>query len=362
MFCLSKLFSGFLKPLKPLKPLLLLSLFLFPLPSSASDQTLKAVYDGRLDLQKAFDGNGLAVPNSAAGFLIDLQDWAEQYGWREYSGLFVYAPTSEKLPRLSGQTVIPEVTAASYIVVDENSGIILTEKKSAMIWPIASITKLMTTSLVLDSGIDLYGICSIEAADEVGGARLYVNPGAKFILSDLIYATLVGSANNAANAIARAADTDKGDFVAKMNKRAEACGLPNTRFTDPTGIEPTNVSTAREIARFAREVFSRPEIRFYTSTATKTISVLSSGEEKILTNTNWLLWKPTYDDIYVMAGKTGYLEESGWNVVTALRPKFTDEDREVIVVVFGTASRADSFKDTRALAEWAWDNYEWKEK
>lgn len=341
-----------------------ISLFFVCLPLSVfaatPEQTLQAVYDSRLDLQRAFDTTGLAVPNSAAGFLIDLTDWAEQYGWREFPELASFAPTSEKLPEQVGQAALPAVTASSYIVVDKNSGLILAEQKSAEVWPIASITKLMTTSLVLDSGIDLYGTCSIEAVDEVGGARLYVNPGAEFVLSDLIYATLVGSANNAANAIARAADSDKIDFVAQMNARAEECGLPNTHFADPTGIDPTNVSTAREIARFTREVFSRPEIRYYTSTATKTISVLSTGEEKTLTNTNWLLWKPAYDDIYVMAGKTGYLEESNWNLVTALRPVYKEETRELIVVVFGSASRGDSTNDAKALAEWAWGNYAWK--
>ncbi|MFA6132089.1 MAG: serine hydrolase [Patescibacteria group bacterium] len=348
--------------MKFFKLFLFVSLFLAPMSVAAaiSDSDLASIYNQRPDLQKAFDETGVAVPNSAAGFLIDLTDWAEQYGWREYSELSAFAPASEKLPQLVGRGVVPEVTANSYIVVDKNSGLILAEKKSSTVWPIASITKLMTASLVLDSGVDLYGICSIEACDEVGGARLYVNPGADFILSDLIYAALVGSANNAANAIARAADDDKEDFVAKMNERAADYGLPNTVFTDPTGIEPTNVSTAREIARFTREVFSRPEIRQYTGTANRTISVLSTGEEKKLVSTNWLLWKPAYDDIYVMAGKTGYLEESGWNVVTALRPIYTDANREIIVVVFGTASRGDSMNDARDLAEWTWTNYRWK--
>lgn len=333
----------------------------FSVFSASSDPVLWAVYDRRVDLQKAFDQTGLAVPGSAAGFLIDLQDWAEQYGWREYSELSAYAPISEKLPRSSDRLALPEVTAISYIIVDKNSGLVLAEKNSAAVWPIASITKLMTASLVLDSGVDLYGACSIEADDEVGGARLYVSSGARFILSDLIYATLVGSANNAANAIARAVETDKAVFVAKMNERAETCGLPHTSFTDPTGIEPTNVSTAREIVRFAREVFSRPEMRRYTGTGSKVISVLSTGEAKTLINTNWLLWKPTYDDIFVMAGKTGYLEESGWNLVTALRPRYADADREILVVIFGAGSRAGSFEEARDLAEWAWKNYEWVE-
>jgi len=331
----------------------------FSVLATTPDQILRAVYDSRLDLQKAFDITGLAVPNSAAGFLIDLTDWAEQYGWREFSELSDYAPASYPEPA-AVSTAVPEVTAPSYIVMDKNSGLILAEKNSAAVWPIASITKLMTASIVLDSGESLDKVCDVKIVDDVGGAKLYVSSGATFTLNDLIYAALVGSANNAANAIARATGLDKVDFIEKMNKEAAACGLPHTRYTDPSGIEPTNVSTARETAKLARQIFSREDFRNYTSTAVKTISVLSTGETKKLTNTNWLLWKPVYDDIYVMAGKTGYLDESGWNLVTALRPVYKEETRELIVVVFGSASRGDSTNDAKALAEWGWGNYEWK--
>ncbi|MFH1252925.1 MAG: serine hydrolase [Candidatus Uhrbacteria bacterium] len=349
--------------LLPLLPLLLLLPLTLPLTTRASEPALTSIYNHRPDLQKAFNKTtGLAVPNSAAGYLIDLEDWAKQYGWQEYGELASFAPTSEKLPRQVGPAVVPEVTASSYIVVDKNSGLVLKEKNSSTVWPIASITKLMTTKLVLDSGADLNEICDVEAGDDVGGAKLYVSSGATFSLNDLIYATLVGSANNAANAITRATGLDKISFVQKMNQTAKACGLPHTIYTDPTGIDPSNVSTAREIAKLAGQVFARSDFRQYTQTATRTISVLSSGETKKLTNTNWLLWKPAYDDIYVMAGKTGYLEESNWNLVTALRPTLNDSTREVIVVVFGSASRGDSANDAKALAEWTWNNFVWEEK
>jgi len=343
----------------PLLLLLLLVPLLFPIQTNAADSALTSVYNRRPDLQKAFDKTtGLALPNSAAGFLIDLTDWAEQYGWREFPELSEYVPAVYPEPILNS-VAAPEVTASAYIVMDKDSGLILAEKNSAAVWPIASITKLMTTTLVLDSGLSLDKVCDVETVDEVGGARLYVSDGATFTLNDLIYATLVGSANNAANAIARATGLDKDDFVERMNEKAAACGLPHTQYTDPTGIEVTNVSTAREIAKLARQVFSRADFRNYTSTASKTISVISTGETKRLTNTNWLLWKPAYDDIYVMAGKTGYLEESGWNLVTALRPVYKEDSRELIVVVFGASARGDSMNDGNALAKWTWENYRW---
>jgi D-alanyl-D-alanine endopeptidase (penicillin-binding protein 7) len=345
-----------------IKTFLSIVFLLVPLVSQASiDSVLQSIYNQRLDLQKSFDQKtGLAVPGTAAGFLIDLEDWARQFGWQEYSELVAYKPESEIVPICDNAASAPKVTANSYIVVDKSSGLVLAEKNAAKVWPIASITKLMTAKLVLDSGADLNETCDVEAGDDVGGARLYVSSGATFSLNDLIYATLVGSANNAANAITRATGLDKTLFVEKMNKTAATSGLPNTYFTDPTGIDPANVSTAREVAKLAEEIFSRSDFRRYTSTATKNITVSSTGEVKKLTNTNWLLWKSQYDDIYVMAGKTGYLEESNWNLVTALRPSVNDTAHEVLVVVLGSASRGDSANDAKALAEWSWGNFKWK--
>ncbi|NBS41850.1 hypothetical protein EBS80_04315, partial [bacterium] len=118
-----------------------------------------------------------------------------------------------------------------------------------------------------------------------------------------------------------------------------------------------NVSTAREEAIVANQAFSRKDVRRYTTTAAAKINVLSAGTVKTIKNTNWMLWHPEYADIYVMAGKTGYLNESGWNLAVALRPDMKDEKRELLVVLFGATSRATSFQDANALARWAWASY-----
>lgn len=323
-----------------------------------SDPTLQLIYETRPDLQAAFDvETGQAIDGSRAGFLLDLEDWARQYGWREYSGLSAYAPAV--IPEPTHVSVPPVVTASAFIVLDRKSGLILAERGSANPWPIASLTKLMTAHLVLQSGAPFDSVRAINQDDEVGGARLWVDPGATFTLSDLMYATLVGSANNAANALAEAAESDRAAFVEDMNAAAAAWHLAHTHFADPTGIELENVSTAREIAALAAHVFENRDMRRFTSTALRYISVLSTGEQKKIQNTNWMLWRPEYDDIFVMSGKTGYLEESGWNLVVSLRPTLADETRELMVVTFGSRSRAESFQDAEALARWTWENYHW---
>jgi len=180
-------------------------------------------------------------------------------------------------------------------------------------------------------------------------------------VDDLLYATLVGSANNAANALARTTGKTKEDFVLQMNNFAKKLNLQKTKFVDPTGIELENVSTPREYARVATTIFNQKEIRRYTSTASRIVTVLSDNTKKTLTNTNWMLWKPEYDDVYVLSGKTGYLIESGWNLAVSLRPSASERDRELLIIVFGGSSRGDSFIDAKKLANWTWKNYTWTE-
>lgn len=342
-----------------------LALFVFPTVvfANASDTVaLMGIYAERADLHKAFEKKTWhAIPNSAAGFLIDLEDWARQYGWREYpEKLSGFIPSSETLPVKQTRVDVPDLTAEAYIVLDKTSGLILSEHKSTKKWPIASITKLMTTNLVLEQEVAMSKSHAVLASDNVGGARLYLSGPTSYTVQDLMYATLVGSANNAANALSRSTDLSKEAFIRQMNVRASELNLPHTSFVDPTGIELENVSTPREIARLAQYVFSKKEMRRYTSTATKYISSLTDGSQKKLKNTNWMLYKPQFDDIYVMSSKTGFLNESGWNLVVSLRPEIDDEEKEVLIVLFGSDSRADSFYDAERLANWVWRNYEWK--
>ena len=325
---------------------------------AAPSADLLSVYAARGDLRSAFDAKAnYRGTGSGAGFLIDLEDWASQYGWREYPSLSAYAPASPA-PKPVGHAAIPSVTASSYVVVDRSSGQILAASHADRAWPIASLTKLMTAQIVLDSGASLSAAYPVKAEDDVGGAKLYVTSGDTFTLDGLLYATLVGSANNAANAITRATGKTKADFVVEMNARAKALNLSHTAYVDPTGIETGNVSSARELARIAGQAFSRPDVKRYTTTAKASVKVLSQGTTKTIKNTNWMLWKPEYDDVWVTGGKTGYLDESGWNLAVALRPSEKNEKRELLLVLFGTASRAASFEDADALAKWAWKNYE----
>jgi D-alanyl-D-alanine endopeptidase (penicillin-binding protein 7) len=332
---------------------------------------LHAIYEQRPDLQALFSEDGTLRPDAATAVLPDLDTWARKYGRKEYPELLAwYAPavsTDEQpavLPirnaalaptKVAATRFDPaSVTARKFLVLDDASGKVLLSKDAESVHPIASITKLMTAMIAVDRAIPSSRKVTMLAGDELGGARLRVKTGARLSFQDLMYAMLVGSANNAAAAVARSTGLGKVGFVAEMNRRAEKLGLTHTRFADPSGLDPRNVSTPSEIAAMAMEAWKRRAIRKYTSTAK--VTVHASGVAHPLTNTDWLLTDPD-NGLFVLGGKTGYLEDSLWNFVVRMRDA---THPTLVIVVFGSNDRQASFDDATRLAKWSWENYSWK--
>ena len=263
------------------------------------------------------------------------------------------------ITRIDSTEIESKIRAHAYVVIDRSTGKILTEKNENVVWPIASTTKLMTAQIVLAKHIPANKIQAVLSSDNVGGAKLYIKNGDKFTTDDLFYSMIVGSANNAANALARLSGLSRSAFVAAMNAKAKSLGLTSTVYVDPSGIDPANVSTPLELAKVANLAFANPSIQKYASTPIRNVRVINTGSIKKIKSTNWMLTNPAYNNGIVVAGKTGYLQESNWNFVTALRPVNNDAKKELLIVVFGADSRAQSFVDAKELSSWAWNSYKW---
>ncbi|MFA5936169.1 MAG: serine hydrolase [Patescibacteria group bacterium] len=249
---------------------------------------------------------------------------------------------------------------ASAIVIDQKSGEVLYEYKPDTAWSAASLTKLMGALVFMDQGLSWNKIVDIRAQDEVGGGRLRVSSGATLRVVDLLYSSITASANNAAMALARISGLGQAGFVKAMNVKAKALGLENSTFVDASGMDPKNVTTARDMAKLASMAFNTEAIRKPSTTGSYTFTIRNTGQRKELTNTNDILTKPVYDPFYVTGGKTGFLYESMYNL--ALRVKPTGEktaERSLMVVVFGSQTREASFKSATSLANWAWKAYKW---
>jgi D-alanyl-D-alanine endopeptidase (penicillin-binding protein 7) len=247
------------------------------------------------------------------------------------------------------------VTADSVFVIDVPTRKVLASVNADRLHPTASIAKLMTGAVAVDGGTSFASRVALLRQDEIGGARLRVPVGATMTFEDLMYSMLVGSANNAAHAIARiSGGGNVSAFVDSMNAKAGEFGLTNTRFTDPSGLDVSNVSTAREIAALALEAMGRYEVRKMCSTAEYSFEA-STGEHTVK-NTNNILTDPD-NGLYVLGGKTGYLNESKWNLVVQLHDA---RWKPVLVVVLGSDTKTQLFADAEVAARWAWDNYRWQ--
>ena len=241
----------------------------------------------------------------------------------------------------------PETSARAYLVMDEASGAVRASKNPDVPHPVASLTKLMSAVIFLEQNPRFERRIKMLREDEVGGGRLRFPVGSILTVRDLLYASLVGSANNSANALARVSGLPRKLFIHEMNVRAAVLGLARTEFFDVSGMNPRNTTTARDMALLARYAFSNPTIAGIAGTKTYDIRPVGSRQQRTLTNTNALLGMAV-GSVTITAGKTGYLEEAEYNLVVRAEDP---AGRRVIIVVLGAPTKAASFANARSLAE-----------
>lgn len=230
-----------------------------------------------------------------------------------------------------------------------------------VVWPLASLTKLVAASVWRDYAVPWKAIMTVQKKDEVGGGRLRVPVGTKIRFEDLWYASITASANNAAMMVARAMGVTPAQFVQRMQREAKRAGATTAVFTEPSGMSEKNVASAKDMAWIADRAFSYRPLQRAASTAKYTVRVLNgTPKQRDIKTTNTLL---SHDpDVWVLAGKTGYLEESRYNFVAWMRPVGVDgkpeTGKDVLVVIFGAATKEQSFAAAKHLAQSLWQSHE----
>ncbi len=193
--------------------------------------------------------------------------------------------------------------------------------------PIASITKLMTAMVVLDAKLPLQERLQISRQDRdalrLTGSRLPY--GATLTRAELLTLALMSSENRAAAALARTFPDGEQEFVRRMNLKAKALGLAHTRFTDSTGLDVGNVSTARELARLVRAANRYPKIREATTRRSAEVRPGPRQSPLKYVNTNRLIGNDAWS---IKLSKTGYINEAGRCLVM-----LTDIGGESLVLV-----------------------------
>jgi len=249
-----------------------------------------------------------------------------------------------------------ETTAKAALVFDRASGAILFEKNSRDKFPLASLTKIMTALVFLETNPNWEASIKISKADDKEGGIFYARAPEEVKIKDLFNMMLIGSVNNAAMALSRSTGLSQEDFIAKMNQKAHELKLKDTVFVDPTGLEPENVGTALDIAKLLSYALQNKKIQETVLQKKYIFSPIGSQKVYYVKNTNELLWSFLNEEPYkLLGGKTGYTEEAGYNLAVASRR----DGHEIIIVVLGSKTAEDRFKEIKGLADWTFENYEW---
>ncbi len=261
---------------------------------------------------------------------------------------FTTTPARLSMPPLSA---MPDVSALAVFLIDMDKGRILAAKQADAPRPIASITKLMTALVVLDANPDWARPIVFEARDQRYGDSTRIMAGEELTMGDAWNLMLVSSSNDAASLLARIVGGSEEKFVEAMNKKARTIGLTRTHFQDPTGLEKGNISTAREVAILARAAFSFSKTRDAV-TQTQTVFTPKGKSQRVSRATDQLLYWFRIPGVRIFGGKTGHIEESGYNLVFAAG----DTDHEFIGVVLGSETNNARFEEMSKLLKWGFEN------
>lgn len=243
----------------------------------------------------------------------------------------------------------PGVTAKHVFILDRNSDYVLFQKDAdSEIYP-ASITKIMTAIVAYEH----FSLDTVITVDRTypEGVDISLSPGEKIKVSDLLYALLVPSANDAAEVLASGFPGGREAFVAAMNQQAADMHLRHTHFLNPTGLDQEgHYSSAADLARIADKLLSFPYLAKIVSTENAVISSTDYSTTHSLSNVNQLLGR--IDG--VVGVKTGFTDLAGQSLVTLVKR----DGHEVILSLLGSTDR---FGDTEKLINWAFTAFTWSE-
>jgi D-alanyl-D-alanine endopeptidase (penicillin-binding protein 7) len=239
----------------------------------------------------------------------------------------------------------PILRSASVLVLDQSDGAVLLEKNARAQVPIASITKLMTAMVALDAKPDMQEELTIgaEDVDTIKGTSSRLRVGTRLTREEMLRLALMSSENRAAATLSRHYAGGRPAFVAAMNRKAAALGLMDTRFEDPTGLTPANVSSARDLTALAAAAYAYPEIRAFSTTSSYDVSV--GRRQLAFHNTNRLVNSDGWD---IGLSKTGYISEAGRCLVM----QATLNNKPLIIVLLDSWGTLTRIADANRIKHW----------
>lgn len=265
---------------------------------------------------------------------------------------------------LSNYTVFAEpetkslISADSGILMDAETGQVLYEKNMDKKEFPASITKIMTILLGVESGkmqetitMSRNAVFSIPR----DSAHIALDEGEEIKLEDALYGAMLPSANEACNGIAEHISGNVSDFAKLMNERALTAGAKNTNFVNPNGLHsPDHQTTAYDMAMITRDALKNSDFKKIFGTTSYQIPPTNKQNEiRYLWTTHRMLKETEFYYEKAIGGKTGYTSEALNTLVTVA----SDGKRELIVVLLRNQSGRSNYSDTKKLFEYGFNSF-----
>ena len=234
------------------------------------------------------------------------------------------------------------------LVMDQSSSDVLFEKNANVTLPIASITKLMTALVVVESRQDMQEMLEITSEDidreKNSSSRLRV--GSRLSRANMLHIALMSSENRAASALGRHYPGGIRAFVVAMNAKAKELGMSGTHYVDSTGLSSSNVATARDLAKLVSAASHHPVLCQY-STDTKYV-VEPGGHSLQYANSNRLVNNPDWE---IGLQKTGYISEAGRCLVM----QANINGRQIVMIFLDSKGKYSRLGDAQRIRKWLED-------
>ncbi|MBC7766640.1 D-alanyl-D-alanine carboxypeptidase [Arenimonas sp.] len=245
-------------------------------------------------------------------------------GTRELPGEEMSAGGDELIDKydLVEKPVLPVLSSRAYLLADLDSGEIILEKNSDTIYPIASVSKLMTSTIATEKmNLQQVAIVSRDATNAYG-AQGGLSLGEKIRLTDLVFPLLMESSNDAAEVFAD--HYGHQEFLDQMNLKAASLGMEDTYYNDPSGLDPKNSSTPKDLLKLVRYIWKHDPTVFDT-TRVKQFSIKGH---------TWLNRNPQLLVTGYVGGKNGYIDQALQTTASIFEiPTLKGGMRKVVIII-----------------------------
>ncbi len=260
----------------------------------------------------------------------------------------VYVPERLSVGALAGLhgTSDPlDLRSSVAFVIDADTHEVLLDKNAQAVLPIASLTKLMTSLVVVEAALPLDEVLTVTQSDvdTEKGSRSRLRVGTQLTRGEMLHLALMSSENRAANALGRHYPGGEAAFVSAMNAKAQLLGMADTRYVEPTGLSSRNQSSAKDLALLVGAASQHPLISELSTSPSYQVAV---GRRTLQYHTtNRLVLNPSWE---IGLQKTGYISEAGRCLVMQARMA----GRKLILVFLDSTGKYSRLGDAERVRQW----------